>query len=187
MGDQRDSLPDTLSGGQRQRVAIARALAPNPDVILLDEPFAALDAQLRSKLREDVRAILRAASATAILVTHDQEEALSIASRVAILRDGEFAQIGVPSEIYREPTDVEMATFLGESVIISGVVQGEKISTALGLLTPLNKVSDGASGRVAIRPESFTHGSSAQRMQWFKAGFSSGDFKACDTFSASRL
>lgn len=148
-------LPHQLSGGQRHRVALARALAPKPDLILLDEPFAALDAELRVRLRMDVRNVIAKTGTTAILVTHDQEEALSIASRVAVLRDGEFAQIGVPSEIYREPTDVEMATFLGDSVIINGVVEGEKISTALGLLTPLNKVTNGATGRVAIRPESF--------------------------------
>ena len=153
MGDQRDSLPDTLSGGQRQRVAIARALAPNPDVILLDEPFAALDAQLRSKLREDVRAILRAASATAILVTHDQEEALSIADQVAILRDGTVAQIGSPRSIYSQPVDVSLAKFLGDAVVIPGVVTAGKVSTQLGDLIPSVAQPEGTKGQVAIRPE----------------------------------
>lgn len=150
-----ERMPHELSGGQRHRVALARALAPKPDLILLDEPFSALDAELRVRLREDVRKVIAKAGITAIMVTHDQEEALSMASRVAILRDGEFAQIGNPSEIYQSPTDIEMATFLGDSVIINGVVENEKIVTDLGLLTPLNKVVNGATGRVAIRPENF--------------------------------
>jgi iron(III) transport system ATP-binding protein len=150
-----DRLPHELSGGQRHRVALARALAPKPDLILLDEPFSALDAELRVRLREDVRKVIAKTGTTAILVTHDQEEALSMASRVAILRDGEFAQIGKPNEIYQAPADVEMATFLGDSVVIDGVVKDDKVVTDLGLLTPLNKVANGAKGRVAIRPENF--------------------------------
>ncbi|MEN9962521.1 MAG: hypothetical protein RIS66_934 [Actinomycetota bacterium] len=150
-----ERLPHELSGGQRHRVALARALAPKPDLILLDEPFSALDAELRVRLREDVRKVIAKTGTTAILVTHDQEEALSMASRVAILRDGEFAQIGKPNEIYQAPADVEMATFLGDSVVIDGVVKDDKIVTDLGLLTPLNKVANGAKGRVAIRPENF--------------------------------
>ena len=150
-----ERMPDQLSGGQRHRVALARALAPKPQLILLDEPFSSLDAELRVRLREDVRNVITKTGTTAILVTHDQEEALSIASRVAILRDGEFAQIGNPSEIYQAPADVEMATFLGDSVIINGVIKDDKVVTDLGLLTPLNKVENGATGRVAIRPENF--------------------------------
>jgi iron(III) transport system ATP-binding protein len=150
-----DRMPHQLSGGQRHRVALARALAPKPQLILLDEPFSSLDAELRVRLREDVKNVIAKTGTTAILVTHDQEEALSIASRVAVLRDGEFAQIGIPSEIYQAPADVEMATFLGDSVIINGVVKDDKVVTDLGLLTPLNKVANGATGRVAIRPENF--------------------------------
>ena len=148
-------MPHELSGGQRHRVALARALAPKPDLILLDEPFSALDAELRVRLRADVRNVLRTTGTTAILVTHDQEEALSMADRVAILREGEFAQVGDPREIYQSPADIEMATFLGDSVVIDGVVENGKIITALGSLTPLNKVADGSKGLVAIRPENF--------------------------------
>jgi iron(III) transport system ATP-binding protein len=148
-------MPHELSGGQRHRVALARALAPKPDLILLDEPFSALDEELRARLREDVRKVLRATGTTAILVTHSQEEALSMADRVAVLRDGEFAQIGKPSEIYQSPTDIAMATFLGDSVVIEGVVEGGKITTAVGSLTALNTVVDGTKGLVAIRPENF--------------------------------
>lgn len=147
--------PHELSGGQRHRVALARALAPNPDLILLDEPFSALDAELRTRLREDVRQVLKTTKTTAILVTHDQEEALSMADRVAVLRDGQFAQIGDPREIYQEPNDIELATFVGDSVLLDGVVTDGKIVTALGSLTPLNTVQEGAKGRVAIRPENF--------------------------------
>ena len=150
-----ERMPHQLSGGQRHRVALARALAPKPQLILLDEPFSSLDAELRVRLREDVRTVIAKTGTTAILVTHDQEEALSIATRVAVLRDGEFAQIGIPSEIYQAPADVEMATFLGDSVIINGVVKDDKVVTDLGLLTSLNKVANGATGRVAIRPENF--------------------------------
>lgn len=145
--------PDKLSGGQRQRVAIARALAPNPDILLLDEPFAALDAQLRSRLRDDVRAILSKAKATAILVTHDQEEALSIADQVAILRDGVVAQIGSPRAIYSQPIDVELAKFLGDAVVVPGVIHNGKVSTQLGDLIPIVSHAEGLVGQVAIRPE----------------------------------
>jgi iron(III) transport system ATP-binding protein len=150
-----ERLPHQLSGGQRHRVALARALAPNPDLILLDEPFSSLDAELRARLREDVKKVLLTTGTTAILVTHDQEEALSIATRVAILREGTIAQIGLPKDIYQAPTDVEMATFLGDSVIIEGTVKNGKIDTQLGQLSPLNQVTEGAKGRVAIRPENF--------------------------------
>jgi iron(III) transport system ATP-binding protein len=150
-----ERLPHQLSGGQRHRVALARALAPKPDLILLDEPFSSLDAELRARLREDVKKVLLTTGTTAILVTHDQEEALSIATRVAILREGTIAQIGLPKDIYQAPTDVEMATFLGDSVIIEGTVKNGKIDTQLGQLSPLNQVTEGAKGRVAIRPENF--------------------------------
>jgi iron(III) transport system ATP-binding protein len=150
-----DRLPHQLSGGQRHRVALARALAPKPDLILLDEPFSSLDAELRARLREDVKKVLLTTGTTAILVTHDQEEALSIATRVAILREGTIAQIGLPKDIYQAPADVEMATFLGDSVIIEGTVKNGKIDTQLGQLSPLNQVAEGAKGRVAIRPENF--------------------------------
>ena len=147
--------PDQLSGGQAQRVALARALAPKPKLVLLDEPFSALDAELRAELREQVRTALKAEGATAILVTHDQEEALSLADKVAVLRDGEIIQVGAPAEIYNSPADVGIATFLGDSVLVDGVVRDGKIATDLGNLTPLNQVTEGANGVVAIRSENF--------------------------------
>ncbi|MEY3561487.1 MAG: hypothetical protein RL068_639, partial [Actinomycetota bacterium] len=147
--------PDQLSGGQAQRVALARALAPKPAVVLFDEPFSALDAELRDQLRIEVRAMLAAEGATAILVTHDQEEALSLADRVAVMRDGSIIQVGTPAEIYNAPVDLGIATFLGDSVLVDGVVSGGKVVTDLGKLTPLNHATEGDVGVVAIRSENF--------------------------------
>ena len=153
--DYADRMPESLSGGQQQRVSLARALAPKPKMILLDEPFSALDPELRDQLRNDVRRVIKADGATALLVTHDQEEALSIADRVAVMRDGVFAQVGDPIEIYSAPADVGVATFLGDSVIIRGEIHDGKVVTDLGKLNPLNNVTEGEVGRVAIRPENF--------------------------------
>ena len=147
--------PHELSGGQAQRVALARALAPKPKLVLLDEPFSALDAELRERLRLDVRRIIRAEGVSAILVTHDQEEALSLADRVAVLRDGEIVQIGTPTEIYNSPVDIGIATFLGDSILVDGKVVDGKVVTDLGKLTPLNQVAEGSEGVVAIRSENF--------------------------------
>lgn len=147
--------PASLSGGQQQRVALARALAPKPKLILLDEPFSALDQELRTRLREDVKRILKAENATAILVTHDQEEALSLAEKVAVLRDGKIIQAGAPTEIYNAPADLGIATFLGDSVLVDGVVVDGKIQTDLGKLSALNSVKEGERGVVAIRSENF--------------------------------
>ncbi len=147
--------PASLSGGQQQRVALARALAPKPKLILLDEPFSALDQELRTRLREDVKRILKAENATAILVTHDQEEALSLAEKVAVLRDGRIIQAGAPTEIYNAPADLGIATFLGDSVLVDGVVVDGKIQTDLGKLSALNSVTEGERGVVAIRSENF--------------------------------
>jgi len=150
-----NSSSTDLSGGQKHRIALARALAPEPELILLDEPFAALDAELRARIREEIKGVLDQVSCTTILVTHDQEEALSIADRVALLRDGSFAQVGNPREIYSEPVDLGVATFLGDSVIVDGVIESGKVATSLGQLTLLNSATEGSKGKVAIRPENF--------------------------------
>jgi iron(III) transport system ATP-binding protein len=150
-----DRTPDQLSGGQAQRVALARALANKPALVLLDEPFSALDAELREVLRLEVKAALKAEGATAILVTHDQEEALSLADRVAIMRSGTIIQVGTPTEIYNAPADLGIATFLGDSVLIDGEVVDGKVLTSLGKLTALNHVEDGQKGVVAVRSENF--------------------------------
>lgn len=139
-------MPHELSGGQQQRVALARALAPAPRVVLLDEPFSALDAGLRAEVRADVRAALRATGATAVLVTHDQEEALGIADRVAVLREGQIAQVGTAQQLYFEPSDLEVALFVGEAVLID-LGTGNSPSWLNGL------AASGSGGVAVIRPE----------------------------------
>jgi iron(III) transport system ATP-binding protein len=126
--------PHQLSGGQQQRVALARALAVKPAVVLLDEPFASLDAHLRASVRGEVQQILRGAGATAMLVTHDQDEALSMADHVAVMRAGRIAQRGSPRELYAAPVDLELAAFLGEANLIEGSLQDGVVSTPLGRL-----------------------------------------------------
>ncbi|MET9227785.1 ABC transporter ATP-binding protein [Lentzea sp. NPDC003310] len=147
-------MPSELSGGQAQRVALARALAPRPAVVLLDEPFSALDAGLREELRADVRATLKAAGATALLVTHDQEEALGMADLVAVLRDGAVAQLGRPQTIYSAPADLGVALFVGEAVTFRGVAGSGQVDTPLGTLP----TSGEGPGTVLLRPEQLVLG-----------------------------
>jgi iron(III) transport system ATP-binding protein len=146
-----DRTPDQLSGGQQQRVALARALAPGPEVILLDEPFSNLDADLRASVREEVRQILREAGATAVLVTHDQEEALSIADRVAVMLDGRIIQVGPPEALYHRPASRTIAEFIGDVQFLPGLASGRRAATALGDI-PLHAAHDG-SVEVMLRPE----------------------------------
>ncbi|GIJ28898.1 ABC transporter [Micromonospora qiuiae] len=145
-------MPHQLSGGQQQRVAVARALAPRPSVVLLDEPFSALDAGLRAGLRHDVREALRADGATGVLVTHDQGEALSVADQVAVLRDGRVIQAGTPTTIYREPADPWVAGFVGDAVLLPAVVEHGSARTALGVVPVAGAVADGPV-TVLVRPE----------------------------------
>jgi iron(III) transport system ATP-binding protein len=146
-----ERTPDQLSGGQQQRVALARALAPGPDIVLLDEPFSNLDTDLRAAVRDDVRRILHEAGATAILVTHDQEEALSIADRVAVMLDGCVAQIGPPEEIYHRPSSREIADFVGDAQYIAGFADGRQATTSLGIV-PLHGSFQGPVD-LLLRPE----------------------------------
>ena len=145
-----------LSGGQQQRVALAHALAPTPELILLDEPFSNLDASLRERVRGDVREIIAAAGVTALFVTHDQEEALSLAERVAVMRDGRIEQVGTPEEIYSRPSTRWMAAFLGEVEVLEGEAREGRVSCELGSL-PVETRADGAV-EVLIRPESVAIG-----------------------------
>jgi iron(III) transport system ATP-binding protein len=148
--------PHQLSGGQQQRVALARALAIEPAVVLLDEPFASLDAHLRASVRADVQEIFRQAGTTAVLVTHDQDEALSVADRVAALRDGKIAQCAAPEDLYSRPADPELARFIGEANLLEGVLNGGVVKTLFGNL-PLDSafVAPAGAGQVTvlIRPE----------------------------------
>ena len=143
--------PHELSGGQQQRVALARALAPNPSIVLLDEPFSSLDAALRESTRRAVAAALAAAGATAVLVTHDQAEALSMADQVAVMRQGRLVQLDAPQTVYRSPSDVGVAGFVGEAVLLPASVSGGLASCALGSL-PVRADSDGPA-RILLRPE----------------------------------
>ena len=126
--------PHQLSGGQQQRVALARALAVRPALVLLDEPFASLDVSLRASLRTDVAQVLREAGTTALLVTHDQDEALSLADRVAVIRGGRIAQCADPRDLYDRPADAAMARFLGAANLVDGVLAAHQVQTALGEL-----------------------------------------------------
>ena len=148
--------PNQLSGGQAQRVALARALASHPDVLLLDEPFAALDTQLRTALRREVAELLRSEGTTSVLVTHDQEEALTLADRVAVLRDGRLEQFGTPEEIYQHPATDWVAGFVGDVVEVEGRWRAGRVSCTFGNVeaaaigfTP----ADGDAVRLMLRPE----------------------------------
>ncbi|MCB0224515.1 MAG: ABC transporter ATP-binding protein [Anaerolineae bacterium] len=149
--DLQKRMPHELSGGQQQRVALARALAPNPQLILLDEPFSNLDAGLRTQIRAEVRQILRKAHATVIFVTHDQEEALSLADEVAVMINGRIAQTDSPYKLYRRPINKEVATFLGNANFLPGQAAAGQVECELGRL-PIAGLYNGAV-EVMLRPE----------------------------------
>jgi iron(III) transport system ATP-binding protein len=156
-----DHSPDDLSGGQRQRVALARSLAPEPDVILLDEPFSNLDVALRKEMREEVRTILKTTGVTAVSVTHDQEEALSISDRVAVIHDGHVEQVGRPEAVFEHPESRFVAEFLGQAGFLSGELEDGIIETGVdtlhaGMLEGLSRAYDGAAVDVLVRPDDLT-------------------------------
>jgi iron(III) transport system ATP-binding protein len=144
--------PHQLSGGQQQRVALARALAPQPTLVLLDEPFSSLDASLREETRQAVADALAASGATAVLVTHDQSEALSMADEVAVLRGGRLVQLADPRTLYRSPRDLDVATFVGESVVLDAEIRAGQAHSVLGVLPLEGPWADGPA-RVLLRPE----------------------------------
>ncbi|SEG24460.1 iron(III) transport system ATP-binding protein [Thermomonospora echinospora] len=148
-----DRMPHELSGGQQQRVALARALAPEPALVLLDEPFNALDSALRAGVRADVRAALRATGATALLVTHDQQEALSTADLVAVVREGRVAQCGSPQDVYSRPIDPWVAGFVGDAVPLPGTAVNDTATTALGTVELRTPTEAPLQGTVLLRPE----------------------------------
>ena len=144
-------MPGSLSGGQRQRVALARALAPRPGVLLLDEPFSNLDATLRLQVRAEIHQLLVGLGITTLFVTHDQEEAFVVGDRVAVLRDGQIAQVGTPDELYLRPADRWVATFVGDANLFPIASHGETCSTPVGTV-PLASLPSGPS-EVLLRPE----------------------------------
>lgn len=147
-----ESQPSEISGGQQTRVALARALAVKPKMVLLDEPFSALDAQLRGELRSDVVSLLRAAGTTAILVTHDREEALVSADRVVLMRDGKIAQHGTPEDVYEKPASASIAISTGDALVLDGIRYSDG-STSYALHPFEGNSSTGQLGDVVIRPE----------------------------------
>lgn len=155
MNDFAGARPQELSGGQQQRVALARALAPRPDVLLLDEPFSALDAGLRATLRTEVRGLLTALGTTSIMVTHDQEEALSIADKVAVMRNGQLVQMSEPASLYQDPADIETARFVGDSVELPATYSGgDSVHTPLGTVRIRGSIPVNAGSLTAVlRPE----------------------------------
>jgi len=162
-----DRDPAELSGGQQQRVALARALAPGPSVLLLDEPMSALDARLRERLRGKVREIQRELAITTIYVTHDQEEALSVSDRVAVMNSGRVEQVGTPEEVYREPASRFVAEFVGDNNVLDGTaspLETEGSSVSVG---PASfEVAESVHGNVAVglRPELLSFGSGGNEL-----------------------
>jgi iron(III) transport system ATP-binding protein len=144
--------PHMLSGGEQQRVALARAMAPRPAVILMDEPFSGLDRRLRDAVRADTLAILREARATCLIVTHDPEEAMRMADRIALMRGGRLLEVGDPADLYRNPGSLFTARFFCELNEISGVVRGGRVETPLGLFAAPG-LSEGTAAIVCIRPQ----------------------------------
>jgi iron(III) transport system ATP-binding protein len=158
MAEYADRLPDSLSGGQQQRIALARALAPSPGILLLDEPFSALDTELRVAIRREVKDILKEVGATTVLVTHDQDEAYLLGDRVAVLDRGEIRQIGTPVEIYESPADPWVASFAGDANLLEGTFSGKCVDTVFGELPAGHKLAKsemppGGRLQVVIRPE----------------------------------
>ena len=147
--------PNQLSGGQQQRVALARALVIRPDVLLLDEPLSNLDARLRIELRAEIRRICKEAGITAIYVTHDQKEALSMADRIAIIDRGRIVQLGPPTDLYRKPASRFVAEFLGETNFLSATVAGSELETPIGRLVPAAIPPAIRQCLVSVRPEAF--------------------------------
>jgi iron(III) transport system ATP-binding protein len=154
-----DRKPNQLSGGQQQRVALARALAVKPDCLLLDEPLSNLDAKLRHEMRSEIRRICKTAGFTTVYVTHDQKEALSVADRIAVLKDGTLLQVGTPDDLYHRPATSFVADFIGQTNLISGTVtaaEGERIriQTPAGELAAVRPAGTlGNTVMLSIRPE----------------------------------
>jgi iron(III) transport system ATP-binding protein len=151
-----DRYPHELSGGEQQRVALARALAPQPEVLLLDEPFSNLDAGLRAQVREEVRDILKAVGTTVLFVTHDQEEALFMGDRVAVLNAGRLEQVGTPEEVFHCPATRFVAEFMGHTGFLPARVTPEGLETELGFLPQRLPLPPGTEVDVLVRPDDLT-------------------------------
>ena len=153
--EHRQKRPAQLSGGQQQRVAIARALAYNPEVLLFDEPFGALDAQIRTRLRREIRALLKKIKVPSIFITHDQEEALELGDRIAVLNRGKLEQIGTPFDVYNKPATEFVATFLGTANLLPGIIKGQTFESEDICLKLEDETTarEGQSVKLVFRPE----------------------------------
>jgi sulfate/thiosulfate transport system ATP-binding protein len=147
-----DRFPEQLSGGQRQRVALARALAPRPKVLLLDEPFGALDARVRQELRRWLDALHRELGVTSLLVTHDQEEALELANQIVVMHQGKIEQIGTPEEVYNRPATPFVAGFVGSANVLRGAVWEGHVHFGRSAVTGAHHLEDGAEAVAYVRP-----------------------------------
>ncbi|MFP8952331.1 ABC transporter ATP-binding protein [Natrialbaceae archaeon A-arb3/5] len=161
LADHGEDYPEELSGGQQQRIALARSLAPEPEMLLLDEPFSNLDVDLRVEMREEVRRIIKEAGVTAVSVTHDQEEALSISDRVAVMNAGDIEQVDRPERVFQQPESRFVAGFLGHASFLSGEVHGDHVATSLGrvLRDDVNGLAhqyDGTNIDLLVRPDDVT-------------------------------
>lgn len=151
------SYPHEISGGQRQRVALARSLAPAPEIILLDEPFSNLDAELRGALREETRSILKSQGATTILVTHDREEAFSLSDRIGLLNNGRLEQVGASYDVYHHPSNRFVAEFTGKADFLPAAVHGDRLRTSIGEFQATSPIPHGCvRGELMIRPDDVT-------------------------------
>lgn len=154
--EHRKKFPSQLSGGQQQRVAIGRTLAYKPQVLLFDEPFGALDAQIRVRLRREIHALLKKVNVPAIFITHDQEEALELGDRIAVINAGRIEQIGTPHEVYNKPETEFVATFLGVANLLLGVMSGENVVVGAAMIPAgeeAARFSEGQSVKLVFRPE----------------------------------
>ena len=154
----RDRMPERLSGGQQQRVALARALVIKPDVLLMDEPLSNLDAKLRVEMRTAIKEIQNSIGITTVYVTHDQEEAMAVSDRIAVMKDGEIQHLGQPKDIYQRPANLFVATFIGKTNVLNGNLNGSILKVAGKYDVSLNNIKDkNIKGNVviSIRPEEF--------------------------------
>lgn len=169
LGEYGRRRPHELSGGQQQRVALARAIAPNPGIVLLDEPFSALDAYLRESLRSEVRELLKSIGATVLLVTHDQAEALTMGDRIVAMREGQVIQTDDPRMTYSRPLDIELARFLGDALVVDGTIGcGDApctVSCPFGNLPIASWHGEDGPCTVLIRPENIQVNEAAQRQE----------------------
>ena len=185
----RDRMPERLSGGQQQRVALARALVIKPDVLLMDEPLSNLDAKLRVEMRTAIKEIQNSIGITTVYVTHDQEEAMAVSDRIAVMKDGEIQHLGQPKDIYQRPANLFVATFIGKTNVLNGNLNGSILKVAGKYGITLNNIKDkNIKGNVviSIRPEEFVIDES-QTKDGIKAFIDSSVFLGLNTHYFAHL